>query len=131
VPEDRFVDAIRKQKEAGRIHIKSLEVDDVIVAETANSRYVMKIAELSETHHMLEVSSNNKKYPGPYKQAMLSGTTAAPGSSAICSEHLAVGGSLELVLVLGNDKIKILTTSEVKRIAINGVQILPSLNAQA
>lgn len=127
---DKLIKAIQSQKETGRIHIKSLEVDDVIVAETENSKYVLRITELSDAHHILEVSSNNKKYSGPY-QAILRGTTVAPGTSTICPEHLAVGGNLEILLVLGKDRIKALTTSEVKRIAINGVQILPNLEAQA
>jgi hypothetical protein len=131
VSEDKFIEAIRRQKEAGKIHINSLEVDDVIVAETLHSRYVIKIAELSDTYHRLEVSSNNKKYPGPYTETRLSGTTLAPGTSTICPEHLAIGGSLELVIVLDAERVKVLTTSEVKRIAVNGVQILPVVEAQA
>lgn len=132
-PENSYVhpsvlQAIHKQDVLGQIDIETLSVGDLITVETRNSVYHLKLVEVSEKGHRVVLTSTNKKYPGPYTQARLIGTTISHGASTLNPRRFAVGGDMELVFVMGengNEKVKTMTTSPVKSVSINGTQVLP------
>ena len=120
-----IMDAIYKQDSLGRISIESLAVGDVIEVKTLNSTYSLRLTEMSDKHHVLAVESSNKKYPGDYKKGVLVGTTIGPGSSIISPRMFAVGGQMEICLIGEDHKTKVMATSTVSTVSINGVKVLP------
>lgn len=115
----RIMNAIDKQIASGRIESKDLLVGDKVTVHTKHSIYYIYITEKG-----IKVNSTNDRYCGPYEGTLI-GTTIAPGSSILCPQAFAVGGSLELWVEKIDTKPGKIITSEVKAVSINGVQVLP------
>jgi hypothetical protein len=119
---DPFQDAVDASTEAEGLDLSQLEANDVVDVETQHHLYTFILSDPAKGE--AEAMSNGEKIVEPM-DAMIVGSLI--GDTTICMKRILIGYSLEVAIVEG----KTYHLSPTKRIAVNGVTILPRTASSA
>ncbi|HTM67781.1 MAG TPA: hypothetical protein VL426_00640 [Candidatus Binatia bacterium] len=113
---DPFRDACDDAARAEGLDLSQLSVDDVVDVETQHHLYTFILSD--PARGAAEAMSNGEKIVEPM-DAVIVGSLV--GASTIAMKRILIGHRLEVAVVEGNTY----QLSPTKRIAVNGVTILP------